>query len=133
MRPLLLCLCLALAGGAAALPLSSQGEQEAQLFNDYLQAVYAQRAGDPQRFELLQRVLAQAPDSAYIKQQLVAEALAADTPKLAQAYIDFIESAQDDPEAWAVYGTYQWQAQQYPQALKAYEKSLELDQNQHKE
>lgn len=127
MRPLLLCLCLALAGGAAALPLSSQGEQEAQLFNDYLQAVYAQRAGDPQRFELLQRVLAQAPDSAYIKQQLVAEALAADTPKLAQAYIDFIDNAQDDPEAWAIYATYEWQTDHPKEALAAYEKAVELD------
>lgn len=127
MKHFLLCVCLALAGGAVALPLSQEAQAEAQLFNDFLEAAYAQRAGDPERFELLQRVLEQAPDSAYVKQQLVAEALAADQPKLAQAYIDFIESAQDDPEAWAVYGTYQWQAQQYSQALKAYEKSLELD------
>lgn len=127
MKHFLLCVCLVLAGGAVALPLSQEAQAEAQLFNDFLQAAYAQRAGDPERFELLQRVLEQAPDSAYIKQQLVAEALAADQPKLAEAYIDFIEGAQEDPEAWAVYGTYQWQARHLPQALEAYEKALELD------
>ena len=112
---------------AWALPLSQEAKAEAQLFNDFLEAAYAQRAGDPARFELLQRALAEAPESAYLKQQLVSEALAADNPKLAQAYIDFIDGAQEDPEAWAVYGAYQWQTDHPAQALEAYEKALELE------
>ena len=76
---------------------------------------------------MLQRVLAQAPDSAYLKQQLVSEALVVDNTKLAQAYIDFIDHAQEDPEAWTIYGAYEWQMQHPRQALEAYEKALELD------
>ncbi len=121
-----LCLLL-LASHAFALPLSKEAQAEAQLFTDFLQAAYAQRAGDPARFELLQRALEQVPDSAYLKQQLVAEALAADNTELAKAYIDFIDQAQDDPEAWAVYAAYQWRTDHPVQAIKAYEKSLELD------
>lgn len=122
----LLCVLL-LAGSAFALPLSKEAQSEAQLFTDFLEAAYAQRAGDPARFELLQRALSQSPDSAYLKQQLVSEALVVDNVKLAQAYIDFIDQAQDDPEAWVVYGAYQWRTEHPAQALQAYEKALELD------
>jgi len=119
--------CLLLTGYSFALPLSKEAQTEAQLFTDFIEATYAQRAGDPARFELLQRALAQSPDSAYLKQQLVSEALATDNVKLAQAYVDFIDQAQDDPEAWVVYGAYQWRTDHHVQALKAYEKALELD------
>ena len=109
------------------LPLSSSAKAEARLFNDFLQAAYAQRQGDPARFALLQRALAQAPDSAYLKQQLVAEALVVENTRLAQPYIDFIDQAQDDPEAWTVYGAYQLQTEHPHQALQAYEKALNLN------
>ncbi len=112
---------------AGALPLSQEAQTEARLFNDFLQAAYAQRAGDSKRFELLQRALAQAPDSAYLKQQLVSEALAINNTNLAAHYIDFIDAAQDDPEAWVVYGAYQWQTEHPAAALEAYEKALEID------
>ena len=122
----LLC-CLLLAGYASALPLSTEAQSEAELFTDFLEAAYAQRAGDPARFELLKRALAQAPDSAYLKQQLVSEALVADDVALAQQYIDFIDQEQDDPEAWTVYAIYQWRSDHLAQAIKAFEKALELD------
>ena len=121
----LLCVLL-LAGSAFALPLSKEAQREAQLFTDFLEAAYAQRTGDPARFELLQRALSQSPDSAYLKQQLVSEALVVDNVKLASAYVDFIDQAQDDPEAWVVYGAYQWRTEHPAQALQAYEKALEL-------
>lgn len=110
-----------------ALPLSKEGKKEAALFNDFLQATYAQRAADPQRFALLGNLLEQAPDSAYLKQLMVAESLVVDVPELAQPYADFIEQAQDDPEAWFVYASYQLQQNHVEQALQAYEKALELD------
>lgn len=127
MKRLGLLVCLLLTGYAFALPLSKEAQKEAQLFTDFLEATYAQRAGDPARFELLQRALAQAPDSVYLKQQLVSEALAADNTQLARIYIDFIDQAQDDPEAWVVYAIYQWRSDHPDQAVKALEKALELD------
>ena len=87
-----------------ALPLSPQGRQEAALFNTFLQAAYAQRQADPARFALLQKALAKSPDSSYLKQQLVAEALAADALSLANPYADFIETAGEDADAEIIEG-----------------------------
>lgn len=112
---------------ATALPLSQEARQEADLFNTFLQAAYAQHRADPARFSLLQKALAKLPDSYYIKQQLVAEALAANTLSLAEPYADFIESAGDDADAWGVYGAYQWMKENMPESLRAYEKALELE------
>ena len=118
-------MCLALQ--ATALPLSRQARQEAKLLNTFLEASYAQRRGDSARFELLQRTLAQDPQNAYLKQQLVAEALAASAPRLAEPYADFIEGMQDDAEAWMVYAMYQWNKKDVAAAVQAYEKALELE------
>lgn len=127
MKHLLLLLLSMIASSIYALPLSQQARGEAKLFNDFLNAVYAQRKADPARFALLQRVLAQVPDSAYIKQQLVSEALAADKPQLAEPYLDYIDQETQDPEAWVIYGVYQWKTNHPAQALEAYEKALELN------
>ncbi len=126
------CLGLILAGISTwcmALPISKQAQQEASLFNEFLAAAYAQRQADPNRFSKLRRALKHMPDSAYLKQQLVAEALAVDVVELADFYVDFIEdpSAQTDPDAWAVYGAYQWRKGDWKKATSAYEKALELD------
>ncbi|MBP5429475.1 MAG: tetratricopeptide repeat protein [Elusimicrobiaceae bacterium] len=109
-----------------ALPLSQEARQESQLFNTFLEAAYAQRRADPSRFAKLRRALKQAPNSSYIKQQLVSEALAVDELELADHYADFIEDASQDPEAWAVYGAYQWRKGNSAQAIEAYEKATEL-------
>ncbi len=115
--------------GVGALPLSPAAKQEAALFTAYLQAVQAQQQGRAERFSLLRNALKQAPDSAYLKAQLVAEALSVGALDLADLYADFIEdeSAQQDPQAWAIYGAYQWEKQNEPAAREAYEKSLELN------
>lgn len=112
---------------AVALPLSPDARREAALFNTFLQAAYAQRQADPARFSLLQKALAKSPDSWYLKQQLVTEALAADALPLADPYADFIETAGEDADAWSVYGAYQWAKDNVPEARRAYEKALELD------
>ena len=128
-RVVLLLFWLGVTGHLWALPLGSQSRQEAALLTDFLQAAYAQRQSDPQRFTKLRNVLKQMPDSAYIKQQLVAEALATEEIEVADLYANFIEdeSAQKDPDAWAVYGAYQWRKGNVAQATEAYEKALELD------
>ncbi len=122
----MLCLCTQ---AVFALSLSQEARQEAALFNGYLQAVYAQRQGKPTRFALLRKALKRAPDSAYLKAQLVAEAVAVDVLDLAEPYSNFIESetAKQDPDAWAIYGAYQWARQNRQAAKEAYEKSLELN------
>ena len=58
---------------------------------------------------------------------MVAEALAVDVPALAEPYIDFIEKSGDDADAWSVYGAYQWTKDNVAEAVKAYEKALELE------
>lgn len=119
--------CLLLALHASALPLSPAGRQEAEFFNTFLKAAYAQNQQDPQRFALLRKALEQDPTSTYIKQQLVAEALAVDAPELAEPYIDFIQEDPQDAESWATYGAYAWFKKDLPAALEAYEKALKLD------
>ena len=110
-----------------SLPLSQEARQEAALFNNFLKAAYAQRHADKDRFTLLRNVLEQAPQSAYLKQQLVAEALAANALELADPYADFINEETADAQAWAVYGAYQWQKNNDAKAVEAYEKALALD------
>ncbi len=123
-----LCACL-LVGAlhAFCLPLSQEAQQEAALFNNFLKAAYAQRHADKDRFTLLRNVLEQAPQSAYLKQQLVAEALAANALELADQYADFIDEETADAQAWAVYGAYLWQKNNDAKAVEAYEKALALD------
>ncbi len=123
-----LCLWLA-ATPVAALPLSPQAKQEASLLNEFLSVAYAQRQADPRRFAKLRRALRRMPDSYYLKQQLVSEALAVDVVELADLYASYIqqEDAQKAPDAWAVYAAYQWRKGNLPGAVEAYEKSLELD------
>lgn len=110
-----------------ALPVSSQGKQEAQLFNRYIAAVYAQRAGDPQAFTLLKKALAQDPDSKYLKHQLVLTAIAQNQPELADPYIDFIEQGENTAEDWNTYASYLAMQAKLDEAAQAYEKALALD------
>ncbi len=120
-------LLLGVAVPLGALPLSPAGRQEADLFHTFLEAAYAQRQADPARFALLRKALEKAPDSAYLKQQLVAEALAVNVPQLAEPYADFIDEETADADAWSVYGAYLWTKEDVPGALEAYEKALELE------
>ncbi len=127
MKKMLALYLLALASLATALPLSPAARAQAKQDYLFLQAAYAQRTARPERFALLRQVLQQEPHSAYIKQQLVAEALAVDVIELADLYADFIEDAQDDPEAWAVYGAYQARKNKLTEAVESYEKAVALD------
>ena len=127
MKKLFLLICLSLSLSATALPLSPQARQEAELFNHFLQAAYAQRRSAPNRFDLLKKVLEKQPNSAYLKEQLVSEALAADQLDQADPYADFIDPQTADAQSWAVYGAYQWRKHNDQKAIEAYEKALELD------
>jgi len=121
----LLVLCMG-AGMSRALPLSAEGKKEAQLFNDFLKASFALRAGDKDAVAQLERLYGQYP-SPYLKRLIVQGALEQGDLEKAAAYIDFITPDEDDAEAWLVYGDYLNKTSQWKEALKAFEKAMELE------
>lgn len=123
---LVLAFCLALSP-AWALSLNDQSKQEARLFNQFLKAVYAQRADDSSAFSELEKTLRLSPDSKYLKRMLVAQALADGEAEKAAPYVNFIEQGENDAEDWLVYGAYQLKKNNLPEAEKAYDKALALD------
>lgn len=123
---LTLVFCLALSP-AFALSLSGESKREARLFNDFLKAVYAQRADDPKAFSYLEKALESAPDSKYIRRLLVSEALANEKPEWADPYAGFVSQGENDSDDWMVYAAYQWKKGNLSEAEKAYESALALD------
>lgn len=112
---------------AWALPLGKEGKQEAQLFNAFLEAVYATPQDPARTFEALEKVLAREPDSKYIRRLLVSLAVGMDKPQQAKPYADYIDMGENDAEDWGTYAAYQWRSGQVTQARQSYEKSLQLD------
>ena len=98
---LTLVFCLALSP-AFALSLSGESKREARLFNDFLKAVYAQRADDPKAFSYLEKALESAPESKYLKRLLVSEALANEKPEWADPYAGFVSQGENDSDDWMV-------------------------------
>lgn len=118
---------LLLLGACTTLPLSEQGRREADLMADFLEVSFAQRQKDESQFEALQGLLSREPESAYLKQLLVAQALADGNPDKATPYIDFIQTPNPTAEDWRVYGAYQTATRDYAGALASYEKVLQED------
>lgn len=111
-----------LAGGA--LELNDASRREAQLYNVFIEAVYAQRQADPAAMDLFKKALSYAPDNAYIKRNLVATAIMQDRFEQAAPYADFI-TEESDGEDWTVRAAYLLKSNQIPQALEAYEQALQ--------
>ena len=57
MKKYLLAACCFCAISASALSLNAESKQEARLFKQFLEAVYAQREQDPHAFNYLQKAL----------------------------------------------------------------------------
>lgn len=122
--------CLVILFGAltaSALPLGKEGKAEAQLFNSFLQAVYPTEQDPALTFKALQGVLAQEPDSKYLRRLLVAQAISMNKPDQAKPYANFIDMGENEADDWAVYASYQWQTGQIQQARAAYQQALALD------
>lgn len=111
----------------ASLPLSQQGRTEADLMGDFLEVSFAQRETNESQFEALQKLLSREPESAYLKQLLVAQALADGEAEKATPYIDFIQNPEPSAEDWRVYAAYQIAMRDYKGALDSYEKVLKED------
>ena len=109
------------------LPLSPEGKRKADLMGDFLEVSFAQREGKESQFQALQQLLAREPDSIYLKQLLVAQAVADGAPGKAAPYVDFIQAPDSTAEDWRVYGTYQATQQDYAGALASFEKALAQD------
>ena len=86
--------CLAVLPGWG-LSLNAQSKQEARLFNQFLKAVYTQRADSPKAFAELEKALQLTPDSKYLKRMLVSQALTDNTPEKAEPYLNFIEQGEN--------------------------------------
>ena len=65
------------------------------------------------------------PDSKYLRRMLVSAALGMGKPELAEPYIDYINSGENESEDWAVYAAYQLAKWEPAKALESYKKALE--------
>ena len=127
MKKIILLASVLWVGACTTLPLSKQGRQEADWMGDFLEVSLAQHETNESQFEALQKLLRREPDAAYLKQLLVAQAVADGTPEKATPYLDFIQAPDLTAEDWRVYGAYQAATHDYPGALASYEKVLQED------
>ena len=101
--------------------------QEKQLLDYFLQAVYAGREGNSQATDYLEKALALAPDSKYLKKTLLLQTLAENKLELADKYADFTEMGENDAEDWSAYAAYLWKRGRLKEAAEAYQKAIALD------
>ena len=109
------------------LPLSREAKEESSLLADYAAVSYAQRTGDKSQWDALEKLLARAPQSVYLRQRLVAQAVADGTPEKAQPYLDFIEQENPSAQDYQVYASYQAAMKDYRGAADSYEKAVTQD------
>lgn len=125
MKHFLIAACCFVCVPLQALALDGESKREAQLFNSFLSSVYALRSSDATTFSKLKKTLELQPDSKYLKRLLVSVAVADNNPDLADPYVDFIESGENNADDWSVYGAYLWKKGDLPAARTAYQKALE--------
>lgn len=127
MKKILLIIGIASLSACTTIPLSRQGREEADLLGDFVDISLAQRKGRESQFEELQNLLARVPDSVYLKQLLVAQAVADGEASKASPYADFIQAPDPTAEDWRVYGAYQASTGDYSGAISSYENALADD------
>ena len=137
MKRIIFLLCFGIGLPTFALPISEQGRQESRFFMDFLETVYLQREQEHESsakqdlrvLQALQELLKQEPESAYLKRQLVSEAVARGETAWADPYADFIEQSEKTSEDYRVYGAYLASKEDWSGAIEAYEKALEGDED----
>lgn len=127
MKKSFLWLSLCFLGACTSVPLGPQAREEASFWGDFLDASYQQRTGNKKAFEQLEALLCRQPDSAFLKQLLVSQAVADGELEKATAYLDFIQVENPDSEAYSVYAAYQAASKDYNGAIDTYEKALAQD------
>ena len=124
MKKILILGLLLIAGSLRALPISDEGRTEARLFNTFLEATYAYDENPLRSYKLLQKALTLAPESKYLRRQLVSVALGLEKTELAEPYIDYINMGENEAEDWMVYAVYQVEKENAALALDAYQKAV---------
>ena len=114
-----------LAGVLQATP--TETSEEKQLLNDFLQAIYAQRAQDPNTLAYFEKTILDSPDSKYLKRTIVLQALSENKLDVAERYIDFIETEDNTAEDWNAYAAYLWKRGRLKEAEEAYQKAIAFD------
>ena len=112
---------------AQTLPLSPQGEKEAQLYLDYLQGAFAEISNDPDYCKYYKKAFLRAPGSKLLRRTLMLCAIEKDNLKEAEQYADYIKKGENDARDWAVYAFYHWRKGNLKEAQEYYEKALALD------
>ncbi len=123
MKRFLCMLLLAVPCAASAITLGEDARREANLYNAFIRALYAQQNEDSRAFELFEEALSYAPDSNYLKRYLVAAAIMQDRFSEAEKYADFIDENSDGDD-WTVRAAYLLKKHRVPEALTAYETAL---------
>lgn len=118
-------LLLLLALPAGAVRLEPQSAREADLYKTFIDALYAQRDDSPKALDLFEKALSLAPDSAYLKRNIVATAIMQNRLPEVDKYADFITPEADEDD-WTVRAAYLLKKQQVAAAKEAYQKALEL-------
>lgn len=116
---------LLLALPAGAFKLGPQSAREAALYKTFVEGLYAQRDNSPEALVLFEKALSLAPDSAYLKRNIVATAIMQNRLPEVEKYADFITPEADEDD-WTVRAAYLLKQQQVSAAKEAYQKALEL-------
>ncbi len=114
-------------GACTTLPLSQEAKEEASLLSDYAAVAYAQRTSDESQWDALEKLVERVPQSVYLRQRLVAQAVADGTPEKAQPYLDFMEQEEPSAQDYQVYASYQAAVKDYQGAASSYEKAVTKD------
>ena len=108
---------------AGPLPISPQGQQEADLYLSFLQLAL-QGNSAKQYCQGYANMLQQVPQDKYLRRQLLLCALEQKDMAAADEYADFFEQGENDGEDLAVYAFYRWRKGDVAGAQKYYEESL---------
>ncbi len=110
---------------AAPLKLSPQGQNQAQLYLDFLQGAILEDKDFKQSCLHYQKAFQLAPTSKYLRQLLMMCALSEKDMKKADLYADYIDMGENDETDLSIYAFYKWRKGEISEAKKYYELSLE--------
>ena len=110
---------------AASLPLSRQGQQEADFYLEFLRASFATPTDMDALCHSYGKLFSQTPDNKYLRRHMLLCALEKKDMQAAQTYSTFFTQGENDGEDLAVYAYYQWRLGNLAQAQQYYEQALD--------
>ena len=119
------CLMLAALTCAAQLPLSRQGQQEADFYFAFIEGTF-QKTKTAQLCATFADLLQIQPQNKYLRRQMLLCSLDKKDVAAAAQYADFFEQGENDGEDLAAYAFYLWQKGELPAAQEHYEQALKV-------